>query len=331
MRYFGSKAGTLDDVYGLIADLIPSGTFCDPFGGIAVVGERFKRAGYVVHSGDLLRCAHSFQVAKLVYDDLPEFASLTTDLDWMSRRHIEGYFGSLPPRYGWVYREFALKRQYFTTQNAAAIDSVRLSIDKLARAKLISANEQSYLRACLIESADRVANTAGTYYAYLKDWTRKALKPFSFKLIQPATGGSRCTAELVDAAVLSSRRHYDVLYLDPPYNERDYERYYHFPETLARGSSPRATGKSGVPAIVRTYSRFTRPLFAAQALGELLDGCSYQLLALHYSDDGLIAPGEIQELLKRRGRVQRHEILAPGYSTAGRARRTRHVLYLVQP
>ena len=330
MRYIGSKSGTLNVLTELIGEIMPSGTFCDPFGGIAVVGQRFKKAGYAVRSGDILNCAHAFQVAKLVYDAMPDFDGLKSSLGLTSGADIEAYFNSLPPRKGWVYREFSCKRQFFTAENAAAIDGIRIAITAHLQRREISTAEKWYLRACLIDAADRVANTAGTYYAHLKDWTRKARQPFTFKLLPPVEGAQECTAELVDATVLAAREYYDVLYLDPPYNERDYAGYYHLPETIATGRAPRATGRSGVPSVRPRTSAFTRPASAGPALERLLSSASYGLLALHYSDEGLIRPRQIHEILSGRGDIRRLKISAPGYSTAGRPRKIRHVLYLVK-
>ena len=42
---------------------------------------------------------------------------------------------------------------------------------------LITENEYFYLLACLIEAADKVANTASVYEAFLKDLKKSAIKP----------------------------------------------------------------------------------------------------------------------------------------------------------
>lgn len=57
--------------------------------------------------------------------------------------------------------------------------------DLLVRMGLTSSKENSLLTASLIDSMDWVANTAGTYYAYLKGWSHKASRTFRFNLVQP--------------------------------------------------------------------------------------------------------------------------------------------------
>jgi adenine-specific DNA-methyltransferase len=86
---------------------------------------------------------------------------------------------------------------------------------------------------------DSVANTAGTYYAYIKTMSRKATKPFIFHLIAPTQGNLFCNSLLCDANLLVKELSSDILYLDPPYNERNYQRYYHLPENIARRCIPK--------------------------------------------------------------------------------------------
>jgi len=331
MRYFGSKASTANLLAEIIGEAVPGGSLCDPFGGIAIVSQRFKQAGYAVTSGDILHCAHAFQVAKLEFNGLPRFEALKSALRLQSVHEVSAYLDDLSPRYGWIYHEFSRKRQFFTAANGAAIDSVRMRIDEWRQANLLTRSEDVYLTACLIDSMDRVANTAGTYYAFLKTWTRKAINPFKFRMIEPISGQAECVSYLIDAEQLAARKTYDILYLDPPYNERNYAGYYHLPETIATARAPRPKGRSGVAAAPKPFSAFTRPSLAPRALEKLLERATFRFLALHYSDEGLISPDTIHHLLGSRGSVKRIEITAPGYSTTSEPRRIRHVVYLVNP
>ena len=182
--------------------------------------------------------------------------------------------------------------------------------------------------ASLIDSMDKVANTAGTYYAHLKTFTRKALKPFHYKLLPP-THGPIGTAIRSDALGLVQRATYDILYLDPPYNERDYSAYYHLPETMASGRAVDLSGSCGMPRALRRKSRFTKPREVHSALSELLDASRFRLLVFHYSDDGLLSPSELLALLRPLGRVQKRSLGALGYRTTHGERSTAHTLYLV--
>ena len=298
MRYFGSKSFTVKLVYDLVSARIPSGSFCDPFGGIGVVGAFFKKKGYTIWCGDILTSAHYFQIARVERNRLPSFRKLRRSLNLWSSDEVVQALNSGGKRNGWFVREYSEKRKFFTRSNALRINACRLQINRWCREGLLSRSENAVLLASLINSVDRVANTAGTYYAYLKEWYRKALRPFHFELLCPISGSSKCRSFLEEAKDLVRRSTFDVLYLDPPYNQRSYSRYYHLPETIARSEAPRLYGKAGMPRSVRPDSDFNKPAKAKQALKDLLSKARFRLLVFHYSDDGLISHGEIRALLR---------------------------------
>src|SRR4029450_4741384 len=92
------------------------------------------------------------------------------------------------------------------------------------------------LLAAVIEGADRVANTAGVYAAYIKQWQPNAVRPLTIVAEAPISSRERCVAHQADAAqVAEALGTIDLLYVDPPYNTRQYAGYYHVPELIARG------------------------------------------------------------------------------------------------
>lgn len=328
MRYLGSKASTLPVLTQLVgAAPRPDATFCDPFGGVAVVGSHFRGLGWRVHSGDVLWCAHQFQVARLALVAPPFPSSVVSATGAPDVAAFVAYLNDLRPVRSWLHREFAVKRRFFTPANAMAIDAVRRELARLLRLEALDDLSRAYYGACLIESADRVANTAGTYYAHLKDWTRKALHEYKFELL-PIPHGPVGAATIDDAAELSARENWDVLYLDPPYNSRDYAGYYHLPETFATGRRPRPTGRSGVQSARGGRSAFTQPRSACHAMENLLDGARCKKLVVHYSDDGLIPQEWLRRRLRRLGRVSETMVRATGYSTNG-GRSVNHRIFSV--
>ena len=185
------------------------------------------------------------------------------------------------------------------------------------------------LRASLVDCADRVANTAGTYYAFLKTWHRKALKPFVFRLLDPTPGGKGCEAKIIDARDLAVSRQWDVLYLDPPFNGRNYGRYYHFPESLSLGATSEVHGRAGMPIRAFPRSPFYSKASAETALGTLIAEANCRLIALHYAPNGIISSDSITRELMSRGSVERYALTAKGYTTKRNPRQVAHDLYLV--
>lgn len=331
MRYLGSKTSSAPHIVDLVRREYPTGSICDPFGGIGTVGSLFKRNGYAVTTGDQLVHAHYSQIARVQWDRLPEFPRLRRALGFPSTAAILAELNrQVAPASSWLVRQYALERRFFTLPNARRIAGCRNTIHRWYRHQLLTRHENALLLASLVDSLDRVANTAGTYYAYLKTWYRKSLYPFRFQLISPTPGTSRCHAFLGEATTVASEARCDILYLDPPHNARRYSGYYHLPETLCRPGAPRIHGLAGIPDKPGIQSDYNKPARAFYALSQLLLSCSYRFLVLHYSDDGLISPADLRHLLSSLGRLTEVTVSTPGYTSRPRVRRVEQRLYCVK-
>ena len=222
MRYLGSKTLLLDKIAQIVEEFNGKGVFCDPFGGIGTVGGYMKNLGFSVITGDILNFAHYFQMALIENNDQERFYELKMHYNMQNLGDIENYLSQIAVLKGWIISEYAQKRHFFTYENACHIQGCLDSIIQWKAEGLLDDMEYAILIASLIQSFDNVANTAGTYYAYLKEYYRKAKKAFEFKLLEPVIGSNACKSYLMDANELVKLISCDVLYLDPPYNERDY-------------------------------------------------------------------------------------------------------------
>ncbi len=330
MRYFGSKTSTIEAIHDLIAKRMPAGDFCDPFGGIGTVGSYFQSKGYNIWSGDILTFPYYFQIVKLKFNYASAFKNLVEELSLEKLSDIANLLNLSPPKKGWFTREYSENRNFFTKRNALKIQSCIQQIKTWFKKAWIDCDEHAVLLASLINSMDKVANTAGTYYAYLKKWHRKALNEFCFEFIPPTASekGGNCFQE--PAKTLVKRRHFDILYLDPPYNERSYAHYYHLPETIALEKTPKVHGRSGVPINISTFSEYNRRREASRALIDLLDNARFNLLLFHYADNGIIPMKDVRDILSSFRRVEECSIEAKGYTTKKTPQKTQHHLYLVQ-
>lgn len=330
MRYFGSKAFAAPVVCKELSKRIPNGTVCDPFGGIGVVGTLFKEMGYTVLSGDHLTFPHYFQIALIESNRTPSFRKLRDHLGLDSLSEFHYWINTKKKNRGWLVREYSEKRHFFTRDNARKIEAIRALITNWTNADLITYRERAFLLASLINSFDKVANTAGTYYAYLKSWHRKALNPFKFDLLHPQKGATNCRSLLSEAKDITQLQKYDILYLDPPYNARSYGHYYHLPETIALQKTPRVHGMSGIPLCIKPISDFSRPALSVAALKEIVENADFNVLAFHYSDNGLISAKEIQNILRPFGRVEKSHVQTKGYTTKQTPRTIDHTVYIVE-
>ncbi|HEY4428993.1 MAG TPA: hypothetical protein VGN08_12380, partial [Solirubrobacteraceae bacterium] len=144
-----------------------------------------KERGFRSVCGDHLAFAHAFQVARVESQRLPRFAGLRGK-GLNGAEEVREALDRGSPADGWLVREYAMKRRFFAAANAGKIEAARQRIIGWRRERLLTAREHAVLLASLINSADRVANTAGTYYSHLKHWDRKALLPWRFDWVFPA-------------------------------------------------------------------------------------------------------------------------------------------------
>jgi adenine-specific DNA-methyltransferase len=327
LRYLGSKTSLLDDIFRLTNEVVSNGVLCDPFGGIGTVGNYFKQKGYQIITGDILTFAHCFQVARVVNDDFPDFMLFKKKMGIVD---IAGFFNTLEPTTGWIVREYSEKRQYFSEINSGRIQSCVDMIWKLYEDKILLHEEYAYLIASLINSMDQVANTAGTYYAYLKKFNRKSNKNFIYKLITPSTGSQGCISQRVDAIDLVKNHKYDVLYLDPPYNERNYQRYYHLPENIATRTIPESNKTiSGVYVEKAIKSDFNNKNRAYNSFCEILNNSRFKCLIFHYTDDGIIPVNLIRNTLSKYGTVEEFNLNCRAYTTKQNVKEVNHHIYRV--
>lgn len=313
LRYLGSKTLLVEQINELIGPQPKGSVFCDPFGGIGTVGSYMKQKGFQVISGDLLQFAHYFQKALIQLDAPPTFPNLISE----TGGDVESFLNQISAQHGWLIKSYCEERSFFTQENAEHIQGCIDAIWGWKASQRINENEYAFLIASLIQSMDRVANTAGTYYAYLKRYYRKAIQPFNFRFLHPVQGEYLCQCYLEDANTLVKQHECQILYLDPPYNTRDYAKYYHLPETIARGEVPIPTGKSGVPDRHETRSPYIQQTKVEGAFRELLASSCCQMILFHYTDNGLLHEEFIRDTLSELGgTIEEYFFDCKGYRTS---------------
>lgn len=131
------------------------------------------------------------------------------------------------------------KRNYFSTPNARRLDFILSHIRHWYRAGLLDDQSKFTLLSVLLDSMERCVNSQGTYHDFprdrLEERARKGIRlalPNYFGLLHSDKkhwAGRGDSLEFIAAAP----RH-DALYIDPPYNFRQYTAYYHLPNFFVR-------------------------------------------------------------------------------------------------
>ena len=323
MRYIGNKQKLLGFIGDALAELGIAGvTACDPFAGTAAVARFLKRRGYAVESGDIMEYSYAFQRATVELDVPPAFRGLpeivrgaADPLDAVLR-----HLNRLPGRRGPVAAHFApagaAGRRYFTNANAGRIDAVRETVLGWHREGRITDDERYVLIAALLEAADRVANTTGVYAAYVKRWQPNARRPLRLRPPELVTGtGRSCRAHRADALdLVANLPSVDLLYLDPPYNGRQYVSYYHVPELIAMPDPfPPLRGKTGLIPADGKRSAWCRRAEAEQALETLVATARCRHILMSYNDEGLLPEPAIERAFRRYGRAGTYRVLRRPY------------------
>lgn len=120
--------------------------------------------------------------------------------------------------------------KYFGNDDSRKIGYTRELIKNLHKNNQINNKEFVILLASLIFSSDRIANTVGHYDAYIKKEIKDGL--FAFSLISPITHNTQIEIYREDANTLVKKIKADIAFVDPPYNSRQYSRFYHVLERL---------------------------------------------------------------------------------------------------
>ena len=202
---------------------------------------------------------------------------------------------------------------YVTDENALRIDFTRNKIEEWKSAGLLSENEYFYLVASAIEGIPFVSNISGTYGAFHKTWDRRAFKKFELQTLPIFTNGkiNRCYNE--DGVRLLNRISGDILYVDPPYNQRQYLPNYHVLETAAKYDFPNLKGVTGQRDYEGKKSDFCLSRKVSLAFESLMKNAQFSHIILSYNTDGLMSLSTITDIMKRYGDPMSFEITEVPY------------------
>ena len=300
MNYIGSKYSLLDfidtTIKGVVGEDMSQLVFCDLFAGTGIVGRHFKT-----------------QVHKVISNDL-EYYSYVLNRNYIgNHKDIDGkeeYIEKLNALNGvddgFVYTQYCLgggnERQYFSDHNGKRIDAIRATIEAWKRERTISEDLYFFLLCSLIESADKFANTASVYGAFLKHLKKSAQREL---VLTPANYQLNCNDHEVyreDANSLIKRISGDVLYLDPPYNARQYGANYHLLNTIAEYEPFIPKGKTGL----RKYnkSNYCSKSTVQESFEELIRDAQFKYIVLSYNNEGLMSMDTIERIMRKYGSYQ---------------------------
>jgi len=304
MRYIGSKVNLLSDIENCItANIqIPQKSFCDIFSGTATVARYFK-SKYQIISNDSLYFSYIIQKAYVENNARLTFSKLKDKVgnpfQFLENSVLsESYANFITENYSPAGKA---KRMYFTEETAKRIDFIRTTIEEWKRENALTQNEYYYLLASLIEAVPSVSNITGTYGAYLKNWDKRAYKKLELPEFEIENNGKQNKAFNEDAFKLEKHISGDILYIDPPYNTRQYAPNYHVLETIAKYDNPSLTGVTGMRPYSEQKSVFCSKSEVNDAFEQLIKNADFSHIILSYSSAGLMTKNFIEKIMKENG------------------------------
>lgn len=307
MRYIGNKTNLLKNINQVIKDNCDGNekVFCDLFSGTSSVARFFKNR-YKIISNDILYFSYVLQRATITNNEIPDFEKLKNKLNV---KNVLDYLETINinrKKYKtFIYDNYSpndnCERMYLTPENAKRIDYIRTTIEKWKKENLIKENEYFYLLATLIEGVPFVSNITGTYGAYLKDWDKRAFKKFEMIRLNVVNNNEENECYREDANELIKKVSGDILYIDPPYNSRQYLPNYHLLETIARYDEPKINGKTGIRTYTEEKSNYCIKSKVYDELEELIKNAKFKHIIMSYNQEGLLKKEEIEQILKKYG------------------------------
>lgn len=318
-KYLGAKTTLLPWLLECFQVLTDGGigSFCDPMAGTGVVA-------YAVASLPDIRRIVAGDI--LVSNTVPLRAFLLDGVVFERAARAIEVLSAQPPIEGYVWRHFG--GRYFSHENAALMDAIRERIQQEQDPRLADTMLTS-----LLYAADKAANTVGQFDAYMKNLhapARKsgrhlvdsnALKPLDLR-VPIAVRCKESIVDTADACDLLTRHVVDTVYLDPPYNTRQYSDLYHVLENIARWEKPTVHGLTRKFRRDHLRSRFSSKATAADELARVCSAARCKHLFLSYSSEGIIPHDEVLRILGTMGQVVLRETEYPVFGRgAGRARK----------
>lgn len=199
---------------------------------------------------------------------------------------------------------------YFSYEDCSKIGYIREDIENKFKKKIINERERAVLITSLLYAMDHIAKTCGHYDAFIQN----AKFTEHLELCYPDVplnnnSGNLCFNE--DSNELIRRIKADLVYIDPPYNSRQYCDAYHLLENVARWQKPTVEGvarkmdRKGLKSKYCTNS-------AVQAFEDLIDNINAKYILLSYNNMAKKGNGrsnaklddvDIMRILSQKGKV----------------------------
>lgn len=316
-RYLGGKSKLINAIYEHSAETLDNvpGSIFDVFAGTGVVAERFAREGSKVIANDLL--FHNY-VSLQAFMGRGEVSADSLYEKLSQLQQVKGSKNYFSENFGGTF---------FSHENAKKIGAMREEIEKISE----SERERFCLISSLIYATDKIANTVGHYDAFHR--AQDNTNPVTLRMPSIFSGTSKNVILNGDSNLLASDYSADVVYLDPPYNSRQYSDAYHLLENLALWEKPEVFGVAKKMDRTHIKSKFCGK-GAPSAFESLIESVDGKVIIVSFNNTGesrnarsnsTLTDEQILKPLKSRGKVRTVNIEFGAFTTGKTKERKGHL------
>lgn len=297
-RYTGSKYKLLDWLEELILKNCEGESFFDVFAGTGVVSARMSSHYKEIIINDFL---FSNEIIYKAFYGQGKYG------DEIIQQYKEQFQEINVDNLGDNYFSINFGGKYFSNNDAKLIGEIREEIEK--RRSVLNDREYCILLASLVYSMDKVANTVGHYDAYRK--VGNIDDRFVYQLINPDKDSDKFCIYRMDANELAKKITADIAFIDPPYNSRQYSRFYHVLENIVQWKKPELAGTALKPQTenMSDYCRSNAP----EVFADLIKNINVKYIVVTYnntynskssSSKNKITLEEISRILSEKGETK---------------------------
>lgn len=310
-RYIGSKNKLLDKIFELVGETgIKYNSFADIFAGTGVVANKFINNSDIILNDNLY---HNYVIYNAWFSndviDNYEYENYINKFNEIDCSKLKSnYFSEI---YG---------NKYFTIKDSIKIGFIRDEIELLKNK--ISKRMYYLLITSLLFYADKIANTVGHFEHFLSSGpieTKAIIKPMNINYFK-----NNVNIYNEDANELIKKIKADVVYIDPPYNARQYVNFYHVLENLALWNKPNEFEGTSMKFKRNHLKSKYSTVKAPDAFRDLINNCNSKLIVVSYNNtynasssasNNKLTLEEITEILEKKGNLKIHEMAHKFFNT----------------
>ncbi len=298
-RYLGNKYRLLSFIQKVVEDECENvNTVVDIFAGTGVVASGFQEKQLITN--DIL---YSNYISNYAW-----FSAESYNKDLLENM-IDAYNDRKEKEENYMTQNFA--NTYFSLEDCAKIGFIREDIEKKYGQGRINFRERAILITSLLYAMDKIAKTCGHYDAFRQgvefDVHLELHLPDVSEVNHP---NNQCFN--VDSNDLARDIAADLVYIDPPYNSRQYCDAYHLLENVARWEKPEVFGVARKMDRSHLKSRYCTKS-AAEAFEDLIINLNCRYILLSYNNmaakgndrsNAKISDDDILRILNNKGEVK---------------------------